>query len=150
MLQNVAHHCDWVHLTSAHWKMLTRCINLSTTREATFLAESASSCYQATSKVLQAEAALLKRICWFLLSIWHTICSWLISFCLVWRATKACSCSICSCCFSSTASCICWGEKEKGRGCGYSEGFHLKMIFELSLKEMPNHNLSPLLATEYD
>lgn len=33
----------------------------------------------------------------------------------MWRATKACSCSICSCCFSCTASCICWGETERGR-----------------------------------
>lgn len=63
----------------------------------------------------------------------HTFCSRLISFCLVWRATKACSCSICSCCLSSTASCICWEETDKEARrrtrCAYAKGCYLKMTF---------------------
>lgn len=78
----------------------------------------------------------------------HTFCSWLISFCLVWRATKACSCSICSCCFSSPASCICWGETERGEGCGYDEGCYSEMIFDCIPKEIPSHDLSPLIVTD--
>lgn len=42
----------------------------------------------------------------------RTVCSWLISFCLEWRATKARSCSVCSCCFSPTVSCICYREAQ--------------------------------------
>lgn len=48
----------------------------------------------------------------------RTVCSWLISFCLEWRATKARSCSVCSCCFSPTVSCICYREAQIQRGGG--------------------------------
>lgn len=58
----------------------------------------------------------------------HTFCSRLISFCLVWRATKACSCSTCSCCFSSTASCICCWETESRRGRVHTEGCDLQVV----------------------
>lgn len=65
-----------------------------------------------------------------------TFCSWLISFCLVWRATKACSCSICSCCFSSTASCICWAENgKKGKGAA--------RLTDISLKHKNNRKKNP-------
>lgn len=166
---------------SAHWKMFTRCINLSTTRKATFFSRELFITLSNNMKGVANWNCISNKICWFLdrlrciyflikqqwfndsdsaqtgywhINCWtrsfsssplwsqnpwprrvtskvqklsfqwpifyfclysygHTFCSWLISFCLVWRATKACSCSICSCCFSSTASCICWDRESK-------------------------------------
>lgn len=134
----ISFHISYHNLQSHQQRLHTqRCINLSATRKATFLAESSSSRSQATWNVLQAESfccfwtdsaqtdtsfdssSLPSQIHWpggfcpqykhyfecSVFAVIHTFCRWLISLCLVWRATKAGSCSVCSRC-SSTASCV--------------------------------------------
>lgn len=75
--------CEYSYLSferwnvpSAHWKMFRGCINVSTTRKATFLVASSSSHYQTTWKVLRADSALLRKSADFWTGFWGVYIFW--------------------------------------------------------------------------